>query len=269
MCDRKYKSPPYLVILRKKRKGSFVESRSFLLKMTTEITYAEVTFKNESKSSGTKSEAPRATPTEKTSPHKSNPGITKLLVASLLIFMLLAISFLAAFIFFFQKYSDLKGKMSAKEVSHKNLECTKENLTMEEKAWSCCPKNWKSHGSNCYFIASEEKNWMESEKNCSAMQAHLLVVTTKEEQDFIISTVNSKYAYYVGLSDPEGKYQWQWVDCTPYNHSATFWHQGEPNNLKNHCVILLKPRERNKWGWNNVNCHENHMSVCKMTKIYI
>ncbi|XP_004692983.1 PREDICTED: C-type lectin domain family 4 member A-like isoform X2 [Condylura cristata] len=166
--------------------------------MTSEITYAEVKFKTESKSSGTKSKASR------------------------------------------------------------------------EKAWSCCPKNWKSFDSNCYFIASEVKDWKESEKNCSAMQTHLLVVTSKEEQDFISSALNSRHAYYVGLLDPEGKNQWQWVDHTPFNNrSATFWNPGEPNNFNDRCVILLRTRSRNKWGWNNVNCGETHMSICKMTKIYL
>lgn len=51
-----------------------------------------------------------------------------------------------------------------------------------ENNWSCCPKNWKSFHSNCYFISTETKNWTESEKNCSGMEAHLLVINTKAEE---------------------------------------------------------------------------------------
>ncbi|KAM5254739.1 C-type lectin domain family 4 member A-like isoform 1-T1 [Hipposideros larvatus] len=240
-----------------------------LLNMTSEITYAEVWFENDSKSSGAKSEPPAA-PKEKTSLYKSNPGFSKVLFASLLmLLLLLTISFFIAFIIFFQKYSQLlKEKKIVKEFTHTALECMKENLTMEEKDWSCCPKNWKPFSLNCYFISTEGKNWTESEKNCSGMKAHLLVINTKNEMEFITENLETGHAYYVGLSDPEGKGRWQWVDQTPYNQSATFWHQGEPNDLEERCAIL-NVRPPHLWGLNDIRCHEPHRSICKMMKIYL
>ncbi|KAF0882720.1 CLC4C protein, partial [Crocuta crocuta] len=136
------------------------------------------------------------------------------------------------------------------------------------KDWSCCPKAWKSFGSNCYFISKTVRTWTESEKNCLAMNAHLLVINTKEEQDFIIQNTAMSSAYYIGLSDPKGERDWQWVDRTPYNESVTFWHSGEPSGLQDGCVALLF-RAKVKWGWNDVPCKENHKSLCKMTKIYL
>ncbi|XP_058599778.1 C-type lectin domain family 4 member A [Neofelis nebulosa] len=238
--------------------------------MTSETTYAELSFKNESKSSGTK-ERPPAAPKEKTSLNKSNPNFPKLLFASLLVLLLLlAISFFIAFIIFFQKYSQLlKEKKTAKELPHTELECLKENVTMEGKDWSCCPKDWKPFSSNCYFISNTVRNWTESEKNCSAMKAHLLVIKTKDEQDFIIQNVDTSPAYYIGLSDPKGKRDWQWVDQTPYNESVTFWHSSEPSNLNERCVILHFRHQLREWGWNDVLCNEDHKSLCKMTKIYL
>ncbi|XP_023605594.1 C-type lectin domain family 4 member A [Myotis lucifugus] len=194
--------------------------------MTSEITYAEVSFKNESTSLGTKSEPPAA-PKEKTSLHKSNPGFPKALLPSLLILLLLlAISFFIAFIIFFQKYSQLlKEKKAIKEVTHTALECMKENLTMEELL---------------FFFP----------------------------QDFIIQNLDKNSAYYVGLSDPEGNGDWRWVDQTPYNASATFWHPGEPNNQRERCVMLNNPPRRS-WGWNDVFCEVSLRSICKMMKIHL
>ncbi|XP_039730184.1 C-type lectin domain family 4 member A isoform X2 [Pteropus medius] len=232
--------------------------------MTSEITYAEVSFKNESKSSGTKSEPPE----EKTSPQRSNFSFSKVLFPLLTLLLLLAISFFIAFIIFFQKYSQLlKEKKILKELTHNALECKRENLTMEEKDWSCCPNNWKSFSLNCYFISTESKNWTESEKNCSGMKAHLLVINSKDEQDFISKKLDKKAAYYMGLSDPEGTRDWQWVDQTPYNKSATFWHQGEPSSPDERCVILNA--RSTKWGWNDVSCEPLQRSICKMMKIFI
>ncbi|KAL2776900.1 C-type lectin domain family 4 member A isoform 2 [Daubentonia madagascariensis] len=200
--------------------------------MASEITYAEVRFKNGSKSSGTTSDS-AAAPKERTTPRRSNPGFPRLLCASLLtLLLLLAVSFCLAFI---------------------------------EKVWSCCPKNWKLFSSKCYFISTESKSWNESQKNCSRMEAHLLVINTKEEQDFITQNLNKSFAYFVGLSDPEGQRHWQWVDQTPYNKSVTFWHPNEPNNPNERCVMLNF--HYSSWGWNDAGCDLPQMSVCEMTTI--
>ncbi|XP_043738185.1 C-type lectin domain family 4 member A-like isoform X2 [Cervus elaphus] len=203
--------------------------------MTSEITYAEVKF-NKPKSSGTKSEPPAAP--KENNLHQSGHSFSKLLLTSLLILLLLlAISFFIAFIW---------------------------------KDWSCCPKNWEPYSSNCYFISNGFNIWNDSEKKCLRMNAHLLVINTKAEQDFITQKLRINFAYYVGLSDwtsAMGKRHWQWVDQTLYNESATFWHQGEPNNPNEHCVMLNAVSR--KWGWNDSPCNEVHKFICKMMKIYL
>ncbi|XP_043297274.1 C-type lectin domain family 4 member A-like isoform X1 [Cervus canadensis] len=237
--------------------------------MTSEITYAEVKF-NKPKSSGTKSEPPAAP--KENNLHQSGHSFSKLLLTSLLILLLLlAISFFIAFIFFFQKCSYVhKEEKATRELTHTQLECVKENSTLEGKDWSCCPKNWEPYSSNCYFISNGFNVWNDSEKKCLRMNAHLLVINTKAEQDFITQKLRINFAYYVGLSDwtsAMGKRHWQWVDQTLYNESATFWHQGEPNNPNEHCVMLNAVSR--KWGWNDSPCNEVHKFICKMMKIYL
>ncbi|XP_042636368.1 C-type lectin domain family 4 member A-like [Orycteropus afer afer] len=237
--------------------------------MASEITYAEVRFNGESKFSGAKSEPPAA-PREKTSPHKSNSGFPKKLLALLLIFLLLlAISFFIAFIIFFQRYSQLlKEKKNLKGLFHEKLACEKTDLIVEGKDWGCCPENWVVSDTSCYFISSERKTWNESENNCSGMGAHLLVINSEEEQQLILQKLNRRFAYYVGLSDPEGIHQWQWVDQSPYNKSVTFWHPGEPSSPNERCVIINYIKNQ-FWGWNDAPCDEFQNSVCEMMKIYI
>ncbi|XP_006875528.1 PREDICTED: C-type lectin domain family 4 member A isoform X2 [Chrysochloris asiatica] len=203
--------------------------------MTSEITYAEVRFQNQSNSSDANSDPPAA-PKEKTSPQKSNSGFTKQLLVSLLILLLLlAISFFTAFI---------------------------------SKSWDCCPEKWIAFNTSCYFISPEAKSWNESEKNCCGMGAHLLVINTVEEQKLILTHVQQEFAYYLGLSDPEGNNdQWQWIDHSPYNKNVKLWHPGEPSNPKERCVTL-NYRKKN-WGWNDINCKQKEHSICKMLKIYL
>ncbi|XP_036314337.1 C-type lectin domain family 4 member C-like isoform X2 [Pipistrellus kuhlii] len=111
-------------------------------------------------------------------------------------------------------------RLSELRTYNSGLSCFSEGTSMTEKDWSCCPKKWEPFSLNCYFISTDTRNWTESKNNCAAMKSHLLVIHTKEEQDFIIGKLDRKSAYYVGLSDPEGNRAWQWVDQTPYNASA-------------------------------------------------
>ncbi|XP_028616949.1 C-type lectin domain family 4 member A-like isoform X3 [Grammomys surdaster] len=140
-----------------------------------------------------------------------------------------------------------------------------------EKVWSCCPEDWKPFGSHCYLISTVTSNnsssyWMESEENCSRMGAHLVVIHSQEEEDFITGILNTRLAYFIGLWDTGGR-QWRWVDQTPYNESATFWHRGEPNNDNEQCVILN--HRWHEWGWNDIPCSHKQESVCQMKKIYL
>ncbi|CAO2606508.1 C-type lectin domain family 4 member A [Lemmus lemmus] len=235
--------------------------------MASEITYAEVRFKNESNSSGPHSDS-AAAPKVKPTPHLRKPGFPLLLFPSLMaLCLLLAISFLVAFIFYFQKYSQLlEGKKPIKDLTHTELYCKSNHSHIEDKVWSCCPKDWESFGSHCYFTPPDSASWSKSEEKCSSMGAHLMVVHSKEEQDFITKILNIRASYFIGLSDP-GHRQWRWVDQTPYNESATFWHSGEPNDEHEQCVTIN--HRSSSWGWNDIPCNNNQKSVCQMKKTYL
>ncbi|XP_036038273.1 C-type lectin domain family 4 member A-like isoform X2 [Onychomys torridus] len=235
--------------------------------MASEITYAEVKFKNESNSSSTYSES-AAAPKGKPTPHLSKPGRPSLLFTSLMaLFLLLTISFLVAFILYYQKYSQLlEEKKVIKDLTHKELNCKKDLSCPQNKVCSCCPKDWKPFSSHCYFITIDPASYSKSEEKCSSMGAHLMVIHSQEEQDFITKILDPKFAYYIGLLDP-GRRQWRWVDQTPYNENAKFWHSGEPNGNDEQCVII---NHRNSgWGWNDVRCNVEQKSVCQMKKIYL
>uniref|UniRef100_A0A8D2AHJ8 C-type lectin domain-containing protein n=1 Tax=Sciurus vulgaris TaxID=55149 RepID=A0A8D2AHJ8_SCIVU len=142
-------------------------------------------------------------------------------------------------------------------------------VSQVQENWSCCPTFWRPFQSSCYFISTTMQSWTESQKNCSIMEAELTVINTKEEQNFIIQHLNKDSAYYMGLTDPEGHRHWQWIDQTPYNRSATFWHAGEPNNPDERCVIVNFRSSTEKWGWNDIHCHLPQKAICKMMKIYL
>ncbi|MEJ1279898.1 C-type lectin domain family 4 member e [Cricetulus griseus] len=84
---------------------------------------------------------------------------------------------------------------------------------------NCCPLNWKHFQSSCYFFSTTTLTWPSSLKNCSEMGAHLVVINTPEEQEFLSQTKPKKKEFYIGLTDQVAEGQWQWVDDTPFTES--------------------------------------------------
>ncbi|XP_060046114.1 C-type lectin domain family 6 member A isoform X2 [Erinaceus europaeus] len=152
--------------------------------------------------------------------------------------------------------------------TYSSLTCFSEGTRGAEKVWGCCPGPWMSFGSSCYFISTERKFWAKSEKNCIALGAHLVVINTKAEQNFIIQHLNTSFAYFLGLSDPQGNGDWQWSDKTPYKENIRFWHNNEPNSPDERCATIVSWEKRG-WAWNDVVCETNEYSICEMNKIYL
>ncbi|XP_059582762.1 C-type lectin domain family 4 member E [Alligator mississippiensis] len=94
----------------------------------------------------------------------------------------------------------------------------------KERVWTCCPMGWKPFRANCYYLSSDSMSGDESEKNCTGMGSHLVVINTQAEQDFLLSWTkvifSSSRTYFIGLSAQEVEAQWRWVDQTPYNETA-------------------------------------------------
>ncbi|XP_052577531.1 C-type lectin domain family 4 member A-like [Peromyscus californicus insignis] len=244
------------------------ERGRFRLNTFSENIYINKTLMNKLDFSDMDADSPPA-PQKKTMSHESCHKFSKLLLTSYIILLLiLKILFSIALITLFKKHPPLLDeKAIMKELNYTDLECTKQHSPSKDKVWSCCPKDWKPFSSHCYFTSNDSASWRESEEKCSSMGAHLMVIHSQEEQDFITNILDPNAVYYIGLSD-RGHRQWQWVDQTPYNESATFWHPGQPNNKNDNeeCVVN---HSSSRWGWNDIPCSCMRKSVCQMKKIYL
>ncbi|XP_021505647.1 C-type lectin domain family 4 member A-like [Meriones unguiculatus] len=235
--------------------------------MFSEDIYINTNFKNKFDSSDISTDS--SVPEKKNIYQKICHKFSKVLLTSLIVyFLLLTILFSGALITLLKKYAQLlELKRVMKELYYTELECTKWHPFSEDKVWSCCPKDWKPFGYHCYFpLTDSVASWNESEENCSSMGAHLLVIHSQEEQDFITRILDTGAGYFIGLKDP-GHGQWRWVDETPYNESATFWHEDKPNDVNKQCVTInyRKP----VWGWNDIPCSDKQKSVCQVKKVYL
>ncbi|XP_077454650.1 uncharacterized protein LOC144073023 [Stigmatopora argus] len=122
-----------------------------------------------------------------------------------------------------------------------------------------CPSGWNKFGEKCYYISEkgETKTWKRSRGDCQDRGGDLVIVTTKEERNFI-STYYDRI--WIGLSDIEHEGKWKWVNGEELNFGG-FWQKGEPNDSDayENCV----EQSRSGKGWNDMPCSETLSWVCE------
>lgn len=130
---------------------------------------------------------------------------------------------------------------------------------------NCCPLRWRYFQSNCYFFSTNTLTWDLSVKNCSDLGAHLVVINTVAEQEFLFNAKPRGREFYIGLTDQVVEGRWKWVDGTPFNKSLSFWDEGEPNNLATvEDCVTIRDSSNSRKNWNDVPCFLNMFRICEM-----
>ncbi|XP_026011201.1 CD209 antigen-like protein E isoform X3 [Astatotilapia calliptera] len=118
------------------------------------------------------------------------------------------------------------------ETKRLNSQLQEEVKKLKEKIegkW--CPEEWTRFGCSCYFKSTEWKTWSESRRACQDKGADLVMINSKEEQEFI-----SKFGgeSWIGLyvKYTSGRSKWEWVDGSAL--TETFWAPEHENPSYNH-----------------------------------
>ncbi|XP_048836698.1 C-type lectin domain family 12 member B-like isoform X6 [Brienomyrus brachyistius] len=95
-----------------------------------------------------------------------------------------------------------------KKSQHLRLFC---GTTDIQKPCRRCPQGWEPFNSNCYFISTDQKSWKDSRIECLKWGADLMIIDSKEEEDFI---KKNTYDHWIGLTYNTEKNGWIWLDGT-------------------------------------------------------
>ncbi|KAJ8366728.1 hypothetical protein AAFF_G00344930 [Aldrovandia affinis] len=132
-------------------------------------------------------------------------------------------------------------------------------LRSQKRVCRPCPEGWELSNSKCYYFSTEFKNWNDSRSDCLKQGADLVIIESKEEQDFISKHRRDDF-YWIGLSDSETEGTFLWVDGTPLQEDKAFWGRGQPDdNGPQDCAATLPAQSE----WFDVRCSSNLMSVCQ------
>ncbi|KAI4892407.1 hypothetical protein NFI96_008851, partial [Prochilodus magdalenae] len=73
---------------------------------------------------------------------------------------------------------------------------------------------WRYFNSSLYYISTEKRSWSESRQYCTDSGADLVIINSREEQDFI-NRLRGDQTAWIGLIYRNTEKDWIWVDDSP------------------------------------------------------
>ncbi|XP_067268328.1 immune-related, lectin-like receptor 4 [Chanodichthys erythropterus] len=133
-----------------------------------------------------------------------------------------------------------------------------------------CPEDWEYHAGKCYLFSTNILTWTASRDSCITAGGHLVIINSKNEQEFLMRIVKMKKEdFWIGLTDEKKEGQWLWVDNTEL--SKSYWMKNEPDdwkgpNGKNYngedCVII-RPEYSQYLSWSDAFCTNSFYRICE------
>ncbi|XP_060772637.1 C-type lectin domain family 4 member E-like [Neoarius graeffei] len=162
------------------------------------------------------------------------------------------------------KFNNLNTKNNQLQTNYTNLTTERDQLLWEKFGLYSVLRRlgWRVFGSRIYYISAERKNWTESRQDCTERGSDLVIINSREEQEFISKLLCCRNAQ-VGLNDRPRDGMWKWVDDTTL--TTGYWGHGEPNSRGgNEDCILTGYRTNHFKNWADYPCDE-FTGICEKT----
>ncbi|XP_053713142.1 CD209 antigen-like protein E isoform X2 [Synchiropus splendidus] len=153
--------------------------------------------------------------------------------------------------------SDNSGKMANIDFNRANETAVmKMKLNELEKYLQ---QGWLYFRTSLYYVSPVQKSWFDSRNFCVERGADLVVINSREEQEFTNQFVRITW---IGLSQQQDNGQWVWVDGTLLTRS--FWSPGEPNDfegIEENCTEICEHSIEKSW--NDAPCQQTNFWICE------
>lgn len=128
-----------------------------------------------------------------------------------------------------------------------------------------CPDDGKAFAGHCYSEVTGYKNWDDANKECANRKAHLVSITSADENKFVHEVLIGKQQFdprtlWIGLTDQSKEGTFEWTTKEPLSYKN--WDNNEPNDFLNNedCGTL----GTNNGKWNDERCTLLHQAVCEI-----
>ncbi|XP_067290332.1 CD209 antigen-like protein C [Pseudorasbora parva] len=113
---------------------------------------------------------------------------------------------------------------------------------------------WIYYNFSFYYFSSEGKSWSESRRDCQQRGADIVIINSKEEQEFL-KNVGGDSDFWIGLTKTEGV--WKWIDGTTITNG--YWSSQSPQYQNSYCARITSS------GLNDWPCNFFAKWICKRT----
>ncbi|XP_064859739.1 C-type lectin domain family 4 member M-like isoform X1 [Oncorhynchus nerka] len=159
------------------------------------------------------------------------------------------------------RYNNLTDERDQLQTRYNNLTEERDRLQNLLCERTCCSYGWKKFECSCYFISTEKKTWEKSRQDCLERGTYLVIINSKEEQEFLF---NFKKRVWIGLTDRETEETWKWVDGTPL--TTEYWYVPQPDNAgstgEEDCAEIREDQSPLK-AWNDLSCDSELNWICE------
>ncbi|XP_065132986.1 C-type lectin domain family 6 member A-like isoform X2 [Paramisgurnus dabryanus] len=156
--------------------------------------------------------------------------------------------------------SPVSNTQTTKEVNKPSVSCSDKDLLGK----------WVLNKDRFYVFHDEIRNWIDSRDHCQTLNGDLVIIKSKEEQDFLaqqIVKLDAPALHWIGLTDSQTEGVWLWVDNTPLNDNLSWWIFPPDNHprddpLGEDCAVLNGFSKGEKWG--DISCSKKEKSICEI-----
>ncbi|CAI5679842.1 unnamed protein product [Oreochromis niloticus] len=137
-----------------------------------------------------------------------------------------------------------------------NMTTNRDELQRKLQYWR---ENCVAFSDSLYQVSSEQKSWQESRQDCLQKGSDLMIINSREEQNFVNQL---KKHLWIGLTDLETEGTWKWVDGT--QSSTSYWNRrnGEPNGgTEQNCGEIDNYNSEDSW--NDAPCSNRQFWICE------
>ncbi|XP_030643566.1 C-type lectin domain family 4 member E-like [Chanos chanos] len=123
---------------------------------------------------------------------------------------------------------------------------------------------WRYFSSSLYYNSTDKKTWSESRQYCRDRGADLVIINSREEQEFVYNLRNDD-STWIGLTDEEREDVWKWVDGTAL--TSRYWLNGQPDSQTgDQDCVAIQHKSNPLESWRDQECGIKLYWICEIGK---